>query len=321
MGKKITAVLLTVCFLLGITACSGEKAVSADESVSSSPQVYKLGISLPQKTAFTEEYLTQLQIQSQQTNIEIVSAYADNSADKQIADIDEMLAQEIQALAVWPVNVDGMTAALEQCDTEKKKVFNLIDPINGQVATLISADFIQMGRDLATLAQSALSGEEKSVLLVEGPSDSFLSQMLYDGFMETAAPAQWQVTSIRGNFTQEEAQKQAAKLFSQQDFQVVVTFNSAMAAGVQKAMAETEKQSKIVNLGADTEYVKQTAAGNFLGLVYVSPSEMAQKTLEIFLESQKGDSAAIPSYVGLSLKMLDQNSAAKQTDLDQMHAN
>lgn len=315
--KKIISIFIVLALALGISSCGGNGGKDAEQSQEIK---HKIGVSLANETSFYKEYVSQLNLLAKENDVEVVVKYAGASVDQQEQDVDQLIAEGIGVLVIMPVNVDSMDSILVKCEETNIHTINLLDPINGSVDVLISPDYREMGRLAANMADTYLSTQDsKTVLLVEGTVGGFVSQMIYDGFMEVANQKGFNVSTVHGNGTKDKAKEEVKTELKTKNYRLIFSFGQDMMEGVLDACSDMKKTSQIITVDADMGTVKKISEGSIFGCVYISPKEVANNTLSLYTAIQGG--GALSSYLGTEIKTLTKETAANAISDEAKHAN
>ncbi|MEZ4357931.1 MAG: substrate-binding domain-containing protein [Eubacteriales bacterium] len=315
--RKAISIFIVLALIFCISACGGSEE---EEAVQSQKTNYKIGISISQKTSFFEEYVRQLNLLAKGNDVEFIVKYADGTTEQQEQDVDQLIADGIGMLVIMPANVDSMDNILVKCEETNISIVNLLDPINGSVDVLISLDYSEMGKLAANMADTYLSKQSsKTVLLVEGPAGSFISQMIYDGFMSVANEKGFKVNTVHGNASKDKAEEEVSAELEKNNYKLIFSFGQYMTEGVLDACSKTDKDPQIITVDADMDLVKEIYEGNIFGCVYVSPEDVANNTLSVYEAIQSGGN--LSSYIGVEIKTITNDTVADAISNEAKHAN
>ena len=209
--------LLTILLLaIILTACQsntlqGEPADSSAEQEDSnkirigfSQTGNQVGWRIAQTESIVEE--------GKSRGYEIVYTDAEEDTEKQIADVEEILAQDVDYLIFDPREYEASAAVLEMAKGAKVPVIVVDRAVVGEpgvdYVTLIAPDFVWEGQQAAEWLKDAKNGQTKIVEITGTPGSSAMIDR-QNGFQQVIStePDMVIVASESGNFTREEAQK------------------------------------------------------------------------------------------------------------------
>ena len=241
----------------------------------------------------------------------VASKIAGGNTDRQTEDILSLLTAGAKVIAVDAVNIDELEQAMDECDANNVPVLSLMTPINDETATLICPDYREMGRSAAEDAKTLLPGGG-SVLMLQGPYDSFVMQMLHDGFKEGLAGTDVKLESPYCDFDGEKAYTAVKKaIASAKKPDLIFSQSESMAKGALKALEEVSAQVQIITIGADAEILQAIRQKKIYAAIYCSPMELAQKAAQYALQLLKDSEAQLPQYAGLTIGRADEANAAE----------
>ena len=144
MKKIISAVI--GCLLIAAVFTGCDKKSQKDPSDGKSGDVLKIGVSMNSADEFRSSWLDSFKEQAAAKGYKVISTNADNSADKQISDVESLIQQSVDVAVVHAYSEDGIVPALE----ELKKAGIPAILVDFQVAsddyeTLVSDDQLQNG--------------------------------------------------------------------------------------------------------------------------------------------------------------------------------
>lgn len=327
MYKKILMVLLCA-LLFTAAACAQPAQTEAEESTARVVRVIPdlaqqalqeedeaalplVGVSLRGEGGLEDAFSAYAVEQAQVQGCDLAIMDAGLSADQQIVDIAQLLARGIQALIVNPVDIDSLQYVMDECALQGVKVINLLEPINGKVDTLIMPDYALVGEKAARLAKEAKKDrdyDELSTYLLEGAVDSFVMQMMHDGFV-MQAEGQGN-TPIEGVAHFNDAQEQAAltgwKLADLGSANVVFAQNEPLAAGfLEKTGA---RDTSVIVYGCTADTLVRIKSGDYYAAVFFGPRELAEQAVKEAVLCAASPDYLPPAYIELTLDVASASS-------------
>jgi TMAO reductase system protein TorT len=116
-----------------------------------------------------------------------VNAGGDANASQQIAQIQDLIQKDVDAIIVGATNGDAVKAVVEQAIAAGIPVVGVSSPPNtDKLAAVVSADHYDMGKLQAECLAEAM-GNKGNVAMMAGPSGQAWSDLRADGFRETLA--------------------------------------------------------------------------------------------------------------------------------------
>jgi TMAO reductase system protein TorT len=116
-----------------------------------------------------------------------VNAGGDANASQQIAQIQDLIQKDVDAIIVGATNGDAVKAVVEQAIAAGIPVVGVSSPPNtDKLAAVVSADHYDMGKLQAECLAEAM-GNQGNVAMMAGPSGQAWSDLRADGFRETLA--------------------------------------------------------------------------------------------------------------------------------------
>ncbi|WP_454051145.1 ABC transporter substrate-binding protein [Cellulomonas sp. Marseille-Q8402] len=249
---------------------------------------------------------------------ELVVTNANNELSKQISDIQEMLAQGVDALIVAPVNSDGLDPALTAARdagvavlTIDRKVSN--DHCADYVAYL-GSDFEEQGRRAADALAEATGGTAQVAVLL-GSSGNNVTDGRRDGFAEQVAAEYPDITIVAeqtANASRTEGQAVTEQLLqAHPEIDAVYAYNDEEGLG---AMAAVEaagllpgEDVKIVSVDGTRTAVQAIVDGTYTAVIESNPrfGPLAFDTLASFFAGEE-----IPEDIIIADGVYDAGNAA-----------
>jgi TMAO reductase system protein TorT len=116
-----------------------------------------------------------------------VNAGGDANASQQIAQIQDLIQMDVDAIIVGATNGDAVKAVVEQAIAAGIPVIGVSSPPNtDKLAAVVSADHYDMGKLQAECLAEAM-GNQGNVAMMAGPSGQAWSDLRADGFRDTRA--------------------------------------------------------------------------------------------------------------------------------------
>ena len=218
---------------------------------------YIIGVSQCSEDIWREKQNAELRMGTYfHENVELRFAAAYDSDERQVQQIDSLVATGIDLLIVAPNQVATISPAIDRAFDKGIPVIVFERKTNSQKYTaFISADNYEMGRVMGEYIIARLGGKG-NVLEVKGLEGSSPAIERHNGFMDAlkAAPDIKGVGSLQGDWTEPTAQQVTEQwLSANKDVRIDLVFgaNDRTAMGARKAIGETSLFCGIDGLPGD----------------------------------------------------------------------
>ena len=231
MCRKL--LMTAIAALLLLTACAPKE------------RVYRIGVSQCSEDIWREKQNAELRMSAYiQGNVDLHFAAAYDSDQRQIEQIDSLVASGIDLLIVAPNQIATISPAIDRAYDKGIPVIVFERKTNSQKYTaFISADNYEMGHVMGEYIASQLHGKGR-VLEIKGLEGSSPAIERHNGFVDALKEAQGieLVASLQGDWTEESAyQAMEQWLSANPNTKVDYIFgqNDRMAMGARKAIANS----------------------------------------------------------------------------------
>jgi galactofuranose transport system substrate-binding protein len=226
---------------------------------------------------------------------ELVYTNANSQASKQISDIRDMIAQDVDAIIVAPLLEEGMDPALNAAKEAGVPVF-LIDretagtPCEDYI-TFMGSDFFKQGKQAADLLAD-FTNEKGQVAVLEGTPGASVTIDRTEGFEKQLKkyPDMEIVASQTGEFLRTKGQTVMEQLIqSNPHINAVYAENDEMALGAIQALKDAGKDPgtdvKVVSIDGTRQAVQAIITGDINAVIETNPrfGPLAFDTIEKFL--------------------------------------
>lgn len=215
-------------------------------SCSPADKKYIIGVSQCSEDIWREKQNAELRMGAYfHDNVKLCFAAAYDSDERQVQQIDSLVATGIDLLIVAPNQVATISPAIDRAFDKGIPVIVFERKTNSEKYTaFISADNYEMGRVMGEYIVSRLGGNG-NVLEIKGLAESSPSIERHNGFMDAIkdAPGIKVVGSLQGDWTEPTAQEVTKQWLSKnQDIRVDLVFgaNDRTAMGAKKAVANSK---------------------------------------------------------------------------------
>ncbi len=274
--KKLLVLFLVVAFLIPSAALAEDKIV--------------IGLTLPSLSHPFFIYLQNNVLdEAEKLGVEIVSADAQDSAAKQMAQVEDFIARGVGGVLISPIGQDALVPAIEVLNETGIPVATVDRKVEGgELLVHVGADNVEGGRVAARYIIEQLGGKG-NVIELEGTPGASPAIDRKAGFDEVIATSDIKIiVSQTAEFGRAKGQSVMENLLQvHKDFQAVFGANDEMILGATEAMeAAGVDLSKVVTIGYDAipdalTYIKD---GKLDATIEQFPGEQARKGLRFLVD-------------------------------------
>jgi len=283
----------------------------------------KIGFSLAGEGAFYDQLAIDIEKECASLNYEPHIITAD-SAKKQEQDIKAMLSTGVSVIIIDPVDVDLLEGVLAECETQSVPVINIIDSINGLVSTLISPDYLSIGKSAGQRAVDLLGELGGGCMMLKTDYDSFTMQLLSDGF-NSVIDEDEKVSLVSEQFCGDDEETayiltKSELLSANKKIDFIFAHSSRMALGALRAIDETSKDVKVVVFGGDMEIIEAVNSGDVAAAIFFGPGELAANAVYYANKFAKDETYQPPQYKELIVQTAEIDTIEEYLASGEIHA-
>ena len=304
--KKLTQLMAIICaiaLLFSLTACGdGTKSPSTPNEDDG-----KLVIGYAQKTTEDAWRITEtedMKAEAAKRGIKLIVTDARSNTEKQIADCEDLIAQNVDLLLISPVEGDGYQAVYKAAREAGIPVFLICDKTTGEVGvdfvTMITADCVFEG-ELAGQFVLDTFGDACKVVELTGIVGDIGSGQRSEGFMNTVSTKGGieVISSQPADWSRSKAQDVMTNIIHATggEFDVVYCHNSEMALGAVAALKAAgipvdgsgKEGVVVIGIDAQKEAVQAVIDGDMGAVVSCNPymGEIVFDAVEAYLAGEK----------------------------------
>lgn len=213
-------------------------------------------------------------------------------------------------IVIDAVDVDSLESVLAECETQGIPVVNIIESINGLVSTLVTPDYLGIGRSAGGDAVELFGKSGTACMLIKGDYDSFSMQLMTDGFLEEIGKDK-DVTlgaeEYSGN-SEQRAFEAASKAIASEEIGFIFAQSDILGLGALRAIEELESNITLVVFGGDMKLIEAAVAGKVHSVIFFGPKALAKEAVYVADRFVKNDTYEPPQYIEVKIE------AAQQTD-------
>ncbi len=224
----------------------------------------------------------------------LIVTNANSQLNKQISDVQDLVARGVDALIVAPLNSEGLEPALAAAREKDIPVITVDRKLTGpehckDYLTFIGSDFVEQGRRAADALIKATGGKAKVAILL-GSSGNNVTEDRNKGFLDRIkekAPGLEVVAQQTGEFQREKGQSVTEQLIqANPNIDAIYAHNDEMALGALVALRSGGKQPgeqvKVVSVDGTRNAVRAITRGDMAAVIESNPrfGPLAFQTLQ-----------------------------------------
>lgn len=234
---------------------------------------------------------------------ELIVTNAGGDIEKELADVDDLIAQECDYIFIVPVDADAIAPAFEACKTAGIPVVDLdtqyLDGVWGEdfITTIRSDQYLQGTACAEWVMETFADADSVKVLEITGTPGQSDAQNRSKGFNETLENAGFEYTLIQqnGEWSRSTAQEltQNVAMSEDGDFNVVYTHSDEMALGVilglKQAGLVPNQDVFVVTVDGQFEALDAMVANELAALITCSPrgGELGMSIIEKYMAGEE----------------------------------
>ena len=330
--KRAIALLLALALALGLMACASETTPTADTPADTggdaadapadtstdtgdadadtaddgtADRVWRIGVTTQ---SWEHEFLKNLvnalrAVDEELPNVELLLYDSEDSIEKQLSDVDTMIADQVDGVLLNPLSFEGTSAAVDACNAAGIPVVEFISYTeNENYETFVGTDVKSSGIMAGEFVAEALGGSG-SVFEIQGQIGHTAQINRGAGIAEALAayPDITVVASQSGEFSKETAMNLTEAWLLQYDvgeIDAIIAHNDQMALGAMNAcIAAGRPEIKIVGIDGDMEALLAVQDGTMAATIVDYCEEEARMAVEEMVSILEGNEPAGQIYV------------------------
>lgn len=254
MKKVIALFLVVVLMLLNLVGCGSNSNEAGSEGVNQEKELL-IGLSMNTlNNPFFVAVKEGAEKKAQEEGIKLTVTDAQNSPEKQITDIENLLQQGIDILVIDPTDSDAIVPAVLEANNANVPVVTIDRESNGgDVVTHIGFDAIKSGRIAGQFLVDTLDGEGNIVEIL-GIMGTNVARDRSAGFNEIMKenPGMKTIAQQTANFDRAEAMSVMENILqAHSKIDGIYAANDEMALGALAAIEGAGRLDEIVLIGCD----------------------------------------------------------------------
>ncbi|MFK0382455.1 sugar ABC transporter substrate-binding protein [Agrobacterium sp. NPDC090273] len=282
---KLIAKLALAC-AVSTAALSASAAFAADKFVVGYANMADTDVFvMARKNAFIEAAKSD-------PDVEIKFTDANNDASKQLDQIDNLIAQKVNAILVVPVDYEGIVPGVEKANEAGIPVIALGIQSAGGKYTFVGSKNIDAGKMQAEYMKANLP-KDAQILYLQGTPGLYHSQERLKGFEENLGrPDVKIIANLSGNYDRAEGMKVTEDwIQSFPKFDAIIAANDQMALGAREALQGADRLKGVMISGVDgvPDALNAIKAGEMSQTIFQNAAGQAKAAFEVVEGIKKGE--------------------------------
>jgi inositol transport system substrate-binding protein len=225
-------------------------------------------------------------------DVEINFSDANNDISKQLDQIDNLIAQKVNAIVVVPVDFEGIVPGVEKANEAGIPVIALGIQSAGGKSTFVGSKNIDAGRMQGEFMKDKLPKDAK-ILYLQGTPGLYHSQERLKGFEEALQrPDVTILANLSGNYDRAEGMKVTEDwIQSFPEFDAIIAANDQMALGALQALQAADRLKGVMISGVDgtKDALNAIKAGEMSQSIFQNAAGQAEAAFEVVETIKKGE--------------------------------
>jgi len=239
---------------------------------------------------------------------------SDFSADKEVSNVEDLLAQGVDAVVIFTTSGDSAQQAAQICNKANTPVVLIGSAASegpGIVDCTVKAEFFGFGKLVGDYVLENF--ESGKIGVVEGKSGENICEPITEGFREgiAANPALDVVSVQPTDWSRQNAMAVAQNILTaNQDLTIMFVHNEDMAQGALQAIIEAGKEGEIAlfSTNGSDDGLAMIENGELLATAAESPTQEAAVAVKAILDILAGK--AVPAVIDTPMAMVDKATLA-----------
>ena len=239
-------------------------------------------------------------------NVEFIVTDGQNSSEKQVTDVETLLARGVDVLMISPLTSDALTPVVMDALDAGIPVVTMDRRVNVPVTVHVGAENRPIGQSAGEFIAEQIGGTG-AVIEIQGTAGASATIDRHDGFMDAIEGTDIEVVaSQHADYLRENAlrfMEDQLQRFGPGEIQAVYAHNDEMALGAVQALEAAGRLDEVVVVGIDGQNSAfEAIAEGRLDASFVYPS-VAPEGVQIAYQIATGES--VPSEVVLEGMRVD----------------
>ncbi len=339
MTKRLTIIALCMIFLLSaLTACgkSGKNSpeptplTNLESSATPADTRPIIGVSMSANNAFNQVFVETFTSIFKDSDYQVKVLYADGDYSKQVADLADLMNDNIQILVIDPSDLDNLEYILSEYEVAGIPVINMTESINAYTKMLIGPFYRNIGKKIGTYTFEKLANAtgyrfETNTVFLRGSVDSSRMQGIYDGFLEAVDESRYNtlIEAPACNYDFDKAKEKMTEILGDYDeIHCVFAETGEMALAAIAAIDEANKSGIVITtVGGEPEVLEQVKSGRIDATIIYAPDDMARVVANYVKRILKdGSDLLLPQFVELNYEIITPKNVGNYLNADTVYA-
>lgn len=322
MMKKVLALILALLMMtMGMAGCSqpadeapagGDTQTSGDTAAENTEdsgtgekanEDVVIGVSFQ---GLSDEYIVRLsdafQARADELGVQLQVADGQMDAETQVGQVENFIAQKVDAIVLNPISMDGCAPAVEAANAAGIPIITLISITSNQdlASAYVGSDSVESGLIEGQMMVEDLGGKGNIVVMFgQMGHDAQLGR--YEGLLQAMEGTDIEIVAEQtGNWSREEGMALMENwLASGKEIDAVVAQNDAMALGALMAIEAKglTGEIKVYGIDAQAEALDAVEEGTMAGTVFQNAEEQGSQCVDVALAAAKGETLEENYYI------------------------
>ena len=310
-ASRAIAIVSILTGLLAITGCN-KQTPSMPASSSPAPHQITIGITYQNlQNEFIINIQDAVRAEAKKLNVNLIEADGQGNADNQISQVQNFIAQGVDAIILSPYDKEGSAPAVDLAVRAHKPivVVNAIVSNLAKANAFVGSEDAEAGRIAAQRIMDVLHGQG-NIAVIHGPNGHSAEVQRSDGIRQVLAkyPNAKIVLEQTANWDRAQALNLMENwLASGQKIDAVIGQNDEMALGALKAIESAGKQNDIAVIGIDAipDALKAVADGRMVGTVFQDAKRQGAQAVDLAATLADGKTVVHDNYIPFQLVTKD----------------
>lgn len=225
-------------------------------------------------------------------DIDIKFTDANNDASKQLDQLDNLIAQKVNAIVVVPVDYEGIVPGVEKANQAGIPIIALGIQSAGGKYTFVGSKNIDAGRMQGEYMKAHLP-KDAQILYLQGTPGLYHSKERLKGFEDALGRSDVKIlANLTGNYDRAEGMKVTEDwIQSFPKFDAIIAANDQMALGALEALKGSDRLKGVMIAGVDgvPDALKAIKAGEMSQTIFQNASGQAKAAFEVVEAIKKGE--------------------------------
>lgn len=296
MRKKLVAGLLTFAMMGTMMGAVNVCAAEDNSDIT-------IGVSFQ---GLSDEYIVRLsdsfKARAEEVGVEIQIADGQMNAEKQIGQVENFIAQEVDAIVLNPISAEGCAPAVSAAKEAGIPIITLISTTSNQdeADTYVGSDAVESGEIQAEMVVEDLEGKGNIVVMFgQMGHDAQIGR--YEGLQNKIKDTEIEIVAEQtANWSREEGMSLMENwLSSGKEIDAVVAQNDAMALGALMAIEEAglTGEIKVYGIDAQGEALDAVEKGTMNGTVFQNAARQGSECVDVAIKAAKGEELETNYYI------------------------